>query len=374
MEPESLILNVAREALKNPKKFIIAGNNGPYHDPETNLRVYGHWLITFSFCYKLTKNISFINKVNELAENMISSKYRPKNASFHHRNKAGTDRCNGLIGQAWTFEALSEASNILNNNIYVKIAREVFFKHKFNENFGLWHSLEINGKILSIDDTFNHQLWFAACSLLLSNSENDIIFKRINRFIECLPENIDMLPNGLILHRVKRNLEFLNGFKIKNLKKLIRTSFTKTKEIFELLNKGRVSNYDKMIKKSIGYHCFNMFAFAMLKTKIPNHSIWRSEIINDSVEYLKVKDYFNELEDNIFSYPYNPPGFEVPYSLMILGGEKDKNKCIEPWLSTQIKKTYSIKTSFFQKNNEDPLTLTSRIYELTRYVSYLSKL
>lgn len=370
MDAEDLILKVARKALKSPEKLIVAGHNGPYHDPETSLRACCHWLITFSFCYKLTKNISFLNKVNELAENIISTKYR-KNASFHHRNKKGKDHCNGLIGQAWTFEALSEASNILNNEIYIKIGREVFLKHKFNTNIGLWHSLEIDGKILQIDDTFNHQLWFATCALLLSDNKNDLISKRVNRFIEHLPSNIDMLPNGLILQRVKRNLLFSNGFEIK---KLLRKSYLNFKNVLKFFNKDKDSKYDKMVKKSIGYHCFNMFAFAMLKTKIPQHLFWKSNIIKNSVRYLKQKDYFKALDTNIYSYAYNPPGFEVPYSLAVLDTESNKNQYLEPWLSTQLEKTYSNETSFFDKNNEDPVTLTSRIYELTRYVDCVSKL
>ena len=51
-----------------------------------------------------------------------------------------------------------------------------------------------------------------------------------------------------------------------------------------------------------------------------------------------------------------------------------KNQYLEPWLRTQLEKTYSNETLFFDKNNEDPVTLTSRIYELTRYVDYVSKL
>ena len=37
----------------------------------------------------------------------------------------------------------------------------MFLRHHWNEAEGLWNCLDIDGSILPVDLTFNHQLWFA---------------------------------------------------------------------------------------------------------------------------------------------------------------------------------------------------------------------
>ena len=134
---------------------------------------------------------------------MYSDSARPQNNSFYHRSKEGKDSCNGLIGQAWTFEALVKASEILNDLKYVQLAEDVFFQHHFNKHYGLWNRLEINGDILSIDTAFNHQLWFAAASSLIHTSGKEKIRERILQFLNCLDNNLSVLDDGLIYHPIK---------------------------------------------------------------------------------------------------------------------------------------------------------------------------
>ena len=52
------------------------------------------------------------------------------------------------------------------------VAEEVFFQHKFIEKLGVWKRLEIDGSVGRIDQTFNHQLWFASCASLLLRSDS----------------------------------------------------------------------------------------------------------------------------------------------------------------------------------------------------------
>jgi hypothetical protein len=106
------LVYISECALTYPDKYIKSGHNGPYNDPETPMRNYGHWLITFSKCFELTGEQIYLNKIKEFAEYLISDNARPFGYSFHHRSKESKDKCNGLIGQAWVFEALAFASSV----------------------------------------------------------------------------------------------------------------------------------------------------------------------------------------------------------------------------------------------------------------------
>ena len=139
---------------------------------------------------------------------------------------------------------------------------------------------------------------------------------------------------------------------------------------FEAWGIGRYI-YKTQYYKSIGYHSFNMYAFAMLKMTMPNHQFWNSEIFNRTVTYMLTDEYKKELNNNIFGYPYNPPGFEVPFSISVLN-PIDFARLVEftqMWIYEQLKRSYDSKSEMMSKNTQDSLTLTARIYELTRLSS-----
>ena len=357
--------------MSEPGRFLQPGSNGPYKDFETPVRNYGHWLLTFSKCYEINHDKKFLNKVNEFAEYLISNDSRPSGHSFHHRNSPNWDKCNGLIGQAWTFEALACASSVLRNKKFAEVAEEVFFQHKFNVEYGLWHRLEISGDILSIDETFNHQLWFAACASLLKTPRVNEIHQILVRFMECLPQNITVLDNGLIYHPIERKLNENRQKKLSrwNLKNAIRS----VTPIFERLSGKtkdvRTALRAKMIHKSIGYHQFNMYAFAILKDAIPEHPFWVSEKFSKSVSYLMSDAYKNGLFDNEYGYNYNPPGFEVPYAISVFSKlNLDESDAISSfYINEQFKRSYNVDSKMMDRNTDDPLTHTARVYEITRF-------
>jgi hypothetical protein len=371
------LISIADKALSEPRRFLQPGHNGPYNDSETPVRNYGHWLITFSKCFELTGEKIYFEKIEELAEYLISDDARPHGFSFHHRSIEGKDKCNGLVGQAWTFEALAEASAVIRDIKYVEIAEEVFFDHKFNTEFGLWHRLEIDGNILSIDDTFNHQLWFAACASLLNTPRREEIRGRIFRFMECLPKNLSVFDSGLIYHPIERNLNNI-GFGIPKKLKLDKS----VKSLLSLLSKrkGQANHKqqrEKMIHKSLGYHQFNMYAFGMLKESLPDHPFWQSFEFQQSINYLVSDEFKNGVSKNIYGFPYNPPGFEVPYALSVLSDltSDDIIEISSWWVNEQLKRCYNPKTQMMDRNTEDPLTHTARVYELTRLPElYLDKI
>ena len=134
MNLSEFLVFISENALSESVRFLKPGCNGPYNDFETPVRNYGHWLITFSKCYEINQDKKFLNKVKEFAEYLISNDSRPSGYAFHHRNSPNWDKCNGLIGQAWTFEALACASSVLNNTKYAEVAEKVFvWKYIGNE-------------------------------------------------------------------------------------------------------------------------------------------------------------------------------------------------------------------------------------------------
>ena len=382
MKLNSFILKIAENnsKLQNEDGSFPPGHNGPYYDKETPVRNSGHWLVIFSKCYELTNKGKYKDKVYQIAKYLTSKDNRPYEYSFYHRNKKGKDKCNGLIGQAWTFEALAEATKILEDNKYVLLAEEVFFRHPFNEECGLWYCLDIDGQILPIDSTFNHQLWFAACASLIKSKRSNEILKRIIKFVNMFPQNLTIMENGMIFHPIEWLLKdnFMdcnlvnNGpiQKVKNYLKVLRNL---------ILNKRTLTQkeiYAKEIYRSIGYHSFNMYAFAILKSQIPNNIIWQSDFIVKNINFLLSNEYNSLLENNKYAFPYNPPGFEIPYSLYMLKRMKREEfiGISKYWINKQFNKCFNKESFMMDRNTKDALTHTARIYELTRLpINFLEK-
>ena len=126
--------------------------------------------------------------------------------------------------------------------------------------------------------------------------------------------------------------------------------------------------YDQEIYRSIGYHSFNMYAFSILKSQIPKHQFWESELINKAINYVLTDSYRNSLNNNEYGYPYNPPGFEIPYALYVLKNmsKKDLIEISKYWINKQFNKCFNKESFMMDRNTKDALTHTARIYELTR--------
>ncbi len=386
MNIAELIIEVSKNAIMMQMKdgSMPPGHNGPYNDNETPVRNTSHWLITFAKSYELTKNNIFLNAVQKAASYLVSDRARPFNFSFFHRKDSPLDSCNGLIGQAWTMEALAVASTILNDNKYSDLAEEVFLQHNFNYDYGLWNRLEIDGEIKSIDPTFNHQLWFAACGAQLNGSRKTTCDSIIKIFISKLPENLSIIDGGLIFHPIKVKGMIKEKYDKKTIKISVRNVISLLLDMFRnnLSQKQKQEIWKKkMIYKSIGYHHFNMYAFALLKNIYPDLSYWNREDFKSTVNFLLKKEYKNKIENNSFGYSYNPPGFEVPFALEKLAKLDDNELTMlsQYWINNQISRSFSPNKNTMDRNTNDPLTHSARLYELTRMnnlnleISYLSE-
>jgi hypothetical protein len=368
------IIEIADNVLKSQEEdgSFPSGHNGPYYDVETPVRNTSHFIILLANCYRITKDQIYLDKIYKAADYLCSKESRPYGYSFYHRNKNGKDKCNGLIGQAWTIEALAEASNVLTDKKYLKLASEVFLQHPFDFSSGLWDRIEIDGRNIGIDKAFNHQLWFAACSsLIYQSSKNNEIENTVKKFMDLLPGNINVQKNGLVLHQIKisgkKDIKAENS--ISRIKKEGNGFFLN--RVFEKLFIRRVRKkveYKKMIYKSIGYHSFNMYAFAALKENNSSHYFWNSQLLLKPLKYIFAPEFLGNINGNLYAYPYNAPGFELPYVLSVFSDFPIK-KIVEISsyvINAQILKCYNKDTKMFDKNTSDPKTLTARFYELSR--------
>jgi hypothetical protein len=371
-----LMVADANLKLQNKDGFFPAGHNGPYFYKETPLRNSSHWLITLSKCHEITGDKIYLDRISAIAEYLYSDEARPYNHSFYNREKnAVRDQSNGLIGQAWVFEALEKATKSLGDMKYALLAKSVFLQHSFNEKRCLWNNMEINGQDTGINWNFNQQVWFAASSASVNLINNDVAVENtILKFLDNIFENMIILPDGLIYHYVS-NMENttmelwgkygpgLISFFRKSLKKLSPESAKR-----KLVSLLRDRNQKYTIYRSTAYHSFILAAFGLLKTVFPGSDIWSPEFLDNITGYVLSKEYIQKISKNKFGFPYNVTGFEIPYAICMLSNF-DISKILEfcsYWINQQINRCFNKTNFMMDKNTTDPLTLTARIYEITR--------
>jgi hypothetical protein len=358
------------------------GHNGPYRDPETPVRNTSHWLVTFLHVYATTGDDRYLDAATEALEYLLGPDARPAAATFYHRKEPEKNSCNGLVGQAWTIEALAAAAEALDDPEPAEVARDVFLMHPFDDALGLWKCVEVDGTVLPFDGTFNHQLWFAAAGSLLSRSarETPEVDRRVQRFVDTVPKNVGLYPDGLIaqgleieqsIGRLVRLLRSDERGRLFFLMALGRSGLTEVEFLRDVVNhpafpvRRAPLRPSEVREKAIGYHSFNMYAFALLKAHDPTHRFWSSETFDAALSYLRSDAYPGALEGNEYGYPYNPPGFEVPYALEVFDEEPSRTEQ-EWWASRQLTLCYDAETSRMERHTEDPTTLTARLYQATR--------
>ncbi|MDA8933351.1 hypothetical protein N9H11_04210 [Candidatus Pelagibacter ubique] len=332
-----------------------AGCNGPYKHSETPVRNTAHWLSVFCYAIKSNKlNLQerkYIENSSHKAVNyLLSNNSRPNKKSFFCRSSKGKDSCNGLIGQAWTIEGLIRVYNELNIEEARNVALEVFFLHPFDYEKGIWKRVEVDGNILGFDFTFNHQLWFAAIAIQLEDARAE---KMVKRFLDLVGQNVDIYSDGILFHAT--NIVKYNFLKLSDIPSYI----------IALLREFQKPRLKKTLYiKSVGYHSFNLYAYAILKKYFPSHGFWKSEIFLKMISITNNKAFLDNLDKGPYGWPYNPTGIELAYvgKIFSLG-----DGYVQKWLSMQYKKTYdSVSDDLMIKGSADITTSSARIYEATR--------
>ena len=358
MELYEIIVQSASSALAllDAKKGCMPpGHNGPYYDSETPVRNTSHWLITFIKAYSVSHEKKFFEAAHKLIKYLCSNEARPMAATFWHRKNPKKDTCNGLIGQAWTIEALVVAAIELGIPELVSLAEKVFLLHPFNEKAGLWQCVSADGTYLSFDFTFNHQLWFAAAGSLLANQTKGEVESQIRVFMERLNHNYNVHSSGLIRHFI--NIELLDWQT--KFERQIKEPLFKIKRLTQLCEDRLY-----LIKKEIGYHSFNLYAFALMRQQYPNHAFWGNNKLKAALSYAGSKEYWQEVQTSKYGYSYNPPGFEAALALEVFF--QDQRLQQERWIAKQFCQTYDFGKNMMSRNTQDPITYAARLYEATR--------
>lgn len=384
------IINVANQTcdsiLKSGISVITAGNNGPYYNIETDVRNLAHWCVTFSRLYFIENNSdkkhSYYKCVLLLADAILSSNAYNGQGVYKCREKAKSDEVNGTIGPAWIIEGLiwaarvfedtSESFDPIGNPYYLR-ALKIFKVVPFNYSLGIWNRLNTANETLSVDTTFNHQLWFAAAGAMINNFVPDEqIEQQLRRFTNRLPINITVRKNGRIGHFTLNDQNGVLGYPGKFYRDV-------KSDLAELMNKPSFKY------KETGYHAFNLYGFAILAENVSwTVPFFKSKKFKKSIDYLFTTEYINALqksnisldcthvttklnvEFNIFGYAYNSPAFELPRILKTFAAdidETEKISLLSKLSQKQLEFTYDKQINRFECNTDDAVTLNTRIYE-----------
>ncbi|MGD1855054.1 MAG: hypothetical protein ACFB2W_12480 [Leptolyngbyaceae cyanobacterium] len=342
--------------LQHPEQGSMPpGHNGSYHDPETPVRNTAHWLITFLKAYEISGEQTFLDGAKRAIDYLCSPDIRPMDATFWHRKNPKKDFCNGLMGQAWTIEALTVAAEKLDMPELLTLAEQVFLLHPIDNVSGGWQRVGVDGSYLAVDYTFNHQLWFAASGGLLKGQSGDVD-GQVRQFLDRLPSLFEVYKSGLIRHMMPFKL-----FSIEKQAQILRKQLRQLKQPQAFFKEKAY-----LRKKEIGYHGFNLYAFALLKQVYPDHDFWKSAKFLSTLKFIRSDTYAQEIQTSKYGFPYNPPGFEIPFALKTFYPDSDSQTEQSRWLSRQLHSSYDFETGLMNKHTDDLMTHAARIYEATR--------
>ena len=333
--------------LQDPLGYMPSGHNGSYIDEETPVRNTAHWIVSFVKAYELTKDKSFYNAIIIGLDFLKDEILRPSRKTFICREKESKDKCNGLIGQAWVIEGLMAGYRVTQDKDVLDLASEVFLLHPFSEKKNMWYRVEPTGAVLTLDKTFNHQLWFAMSGfLIIKAQQNKEIENRCLRFFNVISENLKLSNNGRIGQSVK--LDLIEDVIKYNLKRIVRKN--------EL-------QYIKL--KEIGYHAFNTYAFSIIYDLYPNLKFFKTNDYRKN-SFKNSSEYKNNIYNSNYGFKYNPPGFEVlkTYNTheSILNNSVE---FIDGLLNFHLENNYDNMKCSFTRNVHDKNTSAARIYELS---------
>lgn len=371
-EINEMIIKMKNDLINNGIHSIKCGHNGPYYDQETEIRYYAHWCVIFSEYYKYFQEESYKRLVRLLADAILNSPLMSENYVYKCRDTKDKDVMNGVIGPAWIIEGFMHAANVLQDDIYYERAVCVFKAQHFNQKMGLWNRIDQQGNILSVDATFNHQLWFAAAGSMINQYkvDNDIQ-KEIDIFIKKISKNIKIRKNGRIGH-------FTRSDKRGAMDGLILFAKNTLSTVSEMLHRPSLAY------KEEGYHLFNLYGFAILKENYGKEiPFFQTKSFKKAIEHVLSKEYIKNLDNisikqditsvstqlkvpfNVFAYAYNSPAFELPRVCKVFGILSDGNwEAIETQLlDKQFNYTYNSESGLFDKNTDDEKVLYARVYE-----------
>lgn len=274
-----LIVQASQEAVRIQKEdgSFPAGRNYSYDESCTPVRTTTQWLRTLVKAFDITGEQRYKRGANDAVNVLLSDKFRPEDATYHCRDVAAKDSCNGLVGQASVISALIYAADSMGRDDALRRAVEIFELHPFNERLGLWEIVEIDGKHLSFDRTLNHQLLFAGAASKLGD-ESPVVRDRIEILLDRLESNMETRSSGLIRHYVHPPLKPV-------LRAVIETPRHK------ILLRNEIAHHyytrsDERTKKERGYQTVNLAGLVEVHKEFPSHPFWSSTTFESALEFV----------------------------------------------------------------------------------------
>ncbi|WP_128905688.1 AGE family epimerase/isomerase [Halorubrum amylolyticum] len=274
-----LIVRGAEEAIRVQEQdgSFPPGRNYSYDEKSTPVRTTTQWLRTLAKAYDITSEHRFERAANDAVDFLLTPEFRPEGATYHCRDVAGKDSCNGLVGQASVIRALSFAANSLGRNDAQRRAVELFDLHPFDDDLGLWEIVEIDGTRLSFDRTLNHQLLFAGAAARIRN-ESPEVRERVEVLLDRLEANMENRSNGLIRHYVHPPIGTV-------LKTVVKTSRHRV-----LLRNEVAHHYytcsQRRLRKERGYQTVNLAGLVEIHKAFPSHPFWESEQFQNALGFV----------------------------------------------------------------------------------------
>lgn len=356
-----LLVRGARNALalQRPDGSFPPGNNGPYGDPQTPVRNTADWLLVLLRAAAIARDDTLREAADDATDYLLESDRRPHNATFHCRDAAGKDACNGLLGQAVAIEALVQAGRILERPECLDLAESVFLLHPFDDWAGVWQRVEINGDVLSLDRTLNHQIWFAAAGgELAAVTEHGTVGRQVKRFLDVLPSNVAVAPSGRIKHRLRPHLRPSDVPRLLSKRRRWSLAINPAMDAIRWGERDR-----RMTEREIGYHAVNLYALAKLRETYPNHGVWGYRSIEAALSYLRSREYRAATRENVRCYTHTPTGFQNAYVLDAFGiGTGDDRKS---WIVEQLRRGDGTGIEDLLRGDLDEET-SSQLYAATR--------
>ena len=330
------------------------GHNGPHGDPELPSRNTGHWLLNWSFTGTRTGERRFIDASHRAIDYLLKPERRPGGYTFHHRNREGKDRCNGLMGPAFSIESLAEGGARVGREDAIKLAAELAAMHPYQAGMGLWSVREIDGSVRDVDPTLNHQIWFAAAVAMSDIARGATVSGEVRSFVEMLNHTMVLRPNGRSRHLAEK------GERGGRLSKLARKLG---------LTRDQPDPGPGERKREIAYHLFNLYPLALLRRAVPVSSFWQSEKLARALAYLESDEYVTATSDPEFVRPHIPAGFPLSFAERALTDQvfgPNDARLQRRLLEEQFARTFDFETMLMTKGSIDPVTQAARSYEMTR--------
>lgn len=344
-EADKVLLCFARVAVRaqRPDGGFEPGRNGPHQHRMTDARITGHWALTLLAAHRISRLAVFRDAALLAFKRLLSKDIFVKQSYFLHRVDARRDETNGLIGQAWSIEALAIGGHLLGEPRLLEAARGVATRQSFDDDLGLWQKSPPQGKPRLLEMTANQQAWFAGAVSLLNPPKDSVLGNRLTRFLDRADSNFRHRTSG------RFNLRIRPVTWPDSAKKLLLDAY----------------RHKTVERKESAYHAFHLVGLANVKSWCDLHSYWESTSFQSAIHFALQQIRSSQLAENPFGLTYNVNGFLFP-SIVAAFHVRTPNRLDEAF-SEQLS-LFRRRLSHSSSNPDvDWVTFESRIYEYARY-------